>query len=88
MQADYAALATKADAIWRVSSTAWKSIASAVTRFCTEIEITRDQLLGEWRPAAIEHASDQLHPDSRGSRAYKDGTYRRLRRARRDENSE
>jgi hypothetical protein len=90
LQADYAALATNADAIWRTSSTVWKGIESAVTRFCTEVEITRDQLLamGEWRPAAIEHASDQLHPDSRVNRACKEGTYRRLRRAWRDENCE
>jgi hypothetical protein len=90
LQADYAACAIKADASWRASSTAWKSIESAVTRFCTEVEITPEQLLamGEWLPAAIGHASDQLHPDSHVSRADKDGTYRRLRRAWRDENSE
>jgi hypothetical protein len=90
LQTDYAALATKADAMWRAASTVWKSIESAVTRFRTEVAITRDQLLamGEWRPAAIAHASDQLHPDSRVRRAYKDGTYQRLRRAWRDANSE
>jgi hypothetical protein len=90
LQADYAALAVETTANWKAYSAMWKGIESGVARWCSEVEITRDQLLaiGGWLPAAIEHAGGQLDPDSRISRACTEGTYRRLRRAWRDEHSE
>jgi hypothetical protein len=90
LQADYAALAATAEADWRAASAVWKGIESGVTGFCTEVKLTRDQLLAmvEWPPATIDQAGGQLHPDSRIRRDCKTGTYQRLRRATRDENNE
>ena len=90
LHADYATLAATAEASWKAYTAIWKGIESGVTRFCTEVEITRDQLLamGEWLPAAIERARGLLDPDSRVYRACEEATYRRLHNAWGDRDAE
>ena len=75
--------AAQAKARYKSWSAEWKAIESAIARFCTELELTVDQLfaLTEPRPRAIEEARGILDADAAANRAIRKGIYDQLRQA-------
>src|SRR5438445_12849221 len=75
--------AAQAKARYKSWSAEWKAIESAIARFCTELELTVDQLfaLTEVRPRAIEEARGILDADAAANRAMRKGIYDQLRQA-------
>ena len=75
---DDIALARKLDADWRRWSEAWKGVESAITRFCAETDLTREQVLMPEPPRLIEDARKHLHPESGIDGTIEAGVLRRL----------
>jgi hypothetical protein len=75
--------AAQAKARYKSLSAEWKAIESAIARFCTELELTGDQLfaLMEVLPRAIEEASGILDADAAANRAISKEIYDQLCRA-------
>jgi len=78
---DDIALTRTIEATWRRWSALWKGVESAITHFCTETELTPEQLLMPEPPRLIEEARVHLHPESHVDHEIETGVLRRLRQA-------
>jgi hypothetical protein len=81
LERDDIADARKGKATWKQLSAMWRGVESAITRFCTETELTPEQVLGPELPCVIEDARNHLHPGSRVDRATETGVLGRLHQA-------
>jgi hypothetical protein len=54
-------LAAQATANWKNWSAIWRGIESGLTKFCTEVDLTVDQVLANGRSPVIEWARGVLH---------------------------
>jgi hypothetical protein len=75
--------AAQAKARHKSGSAEWKAIASAIARFCTELELTVDQFfaLTQPLPRAIEEACGILDAEAAANRAISKEIYDQLRQA-------
>jgi len=76
----YAAKKAEADANCKMWSAFWTAIESGVTRFCMEVELTRDQLFAMLSPLppVIEEARHALDPEAAADHDREEDVYRRL----------
>jgi hypothetical protein len=54
-------LAAQATANWKNWSAIWRGIESGLTKFCTEVDLTADQVLANERSPVIERTRGLLH---------------------------
>ena len=76
-------LVAKATADWKKWSAVWRGIESGITKFCVEVDLTRDQLLvlANGRSVAVELGRGLLHDDARPDRRCETATRQKLRDA-------
>jgi hypothetical protein len=74
------ALVAMAETQWKKWSAVWRGIEMGITKFCTEADLTVDQLftLAEGRPVALDLARGQLHEDARANGKAAQGVRHRL----------
>jgi hypothetical protein len=75
------ALAAQATANWKNWSAIWRGIESGLTKFCTEVDLTVDQVLANGRSPVIEWTRGVLHDAALADPKCEDTIRQELRQA-------